>query len=181
HTAQYGLERFKVGVSTTGTNPANFTIISGTNYIQAPDVWTEYTYSLADYATSETVYVGIQCVSNDAFIFFIDDVTVIGGDDANDPGMPVVATQLHSNYPNPFNPETTISYSVKEAAPVSIEIYNAKGQLVKTLVNEDKASGNYKVVWNGRDNNNQAVSSGIYFYKMQAGKYSSTKKMVLMK
>ena len=181
HTAQYGLERFKVGVSTTGTNPANFTIISGTNYIQTPDVWTEYTYSLANYATSETVYVGIECVSNDAFIFFIDDVTVTGGDDANDPGMPVVATALHGNYPNPFNPETTITYSVKDAGPISIEIYNAKGQLVKTLVNEHKASGNYSIVWNGRDNNNQAVSSGIYFYKMQAGKYSSTKKMVLMK
>ena len=178
-TADYGLERFKVGVSTSGTNPSNFTIISGANYIQAPAAWTEYTYSLTGY-TGE-VYIGIQCVSNDAFIFFVDDVTVEGGVSVDDPGVPVVATALHGNYPNPFNPETTIAYSVKDAGAVSIEIYNAKGQLVKTLVNEHKATGNYSIVWNGRDNNNQAVSSGVYFYKMLAGKYSSTKKMILMK
>lgn len=75
-TAQYGLERFKVGVSTTGTLPSNFTIISGTNYIQAPVDWTQYTYDLSSY--SGNVYVGIQCVSNDAFIFFVDDVLTSG-------------------------------------------------------------------------------------------------------
>ena len=108
-------------------------------------------------------------------------MTVEGGVSVDDPGVPVVATALHGNYPNPFNPETTISYSVKDAGAVSIEIYNAKGQLVRTLVNEHKATGNYSIVWNGRDNNNQAVSSGVYFYKMLAGKYSSTRKMILMK
>ena len=178
HTAQYGLERFRVGVSTSGTHPNQFNIISGPNYIEAPEVWTEYIFSCFGYTGQ--VNVGIQCVSDDAFIFFVDDVEVFTVS-TDDPIAPVVATELHSNYPNPFNPETTITYSVKEASPVSIEIYNAKGQLVKTLVNEDKTSGNYKVVWNGCDNNNQAVSSGVYFYKMQAGKYSSTKKMILMK
>ena len=92
-----------------------------------------------------------------------------------------MAPELHGNFPNPFNPETTIRYSVKEATPVSIDIYNVKGQLVKTLVNENKASGHYSVTWNGRDNNNLPVSSGVYFYKMLAGKYSSTRKMILMK
>jgi flagellar hook assembly protein FlgD len=70
---------------------------------------------------------------------------------------------------------------VKETCPVTIEVYNLKGQLVRTLVNEIKTAGNYSVVWNGRDNNNQPVSSGVYFYKMNTGKYSSTKKMILMK
>jgi len=92
-----------------------------------------------------------------------------------------VVTALNANFPNPFNPETTISYSVKEALPVSIEIYNVKGQLVKTLINETKAAGTHTVVWNGSDNNNRPVSSGVYYYKMNAGKYSSTKKMILMK
>ena len=93
----------------------------------------------------------------------------------------MLATELQGNYPNPFNPETTIRYSVKETSPVTIEVYNLKGQLVRTLVNEVKTAGNYSVVWNGRDNNNQPVSSGVYFYKMNAGKYSSTKKMIMMK
>jgi hypothetical protein len=180
YTAQYGLERFKVGVSTTGTNPANFTIISGTNYIEAPVDWTEYTYDVSSYGRTP-IYIGIQCLSNDAFIFFVDDVLVTGGSPNDDPNAPVVATVLNDNYPNPFNPETTISYSVKEASPVTIEIYNVKGQLVKTLVNDTKDAGNHTVVWRGVDNSNRSVSSGVYYYKMTAGKYSSTKKMILMK
>ena len=180
YVATYGLERFKVGVSTTGTAPANFTIISGANYVQAPVEWTEYTYDISAY--DGNVYVGVQCLSNDAFIFFVDDVTVTGGGVANDdPSAPVVATELRGNYPNPFNPETTISYSVKEAAPVTIEVYNVKGQLVKTLVNEAKAAGHYSIVWNGKDNNGRSAASGVYYYKMNAGKYSSTKKMIMMK
>jgi hypothetical protein len=95
--------------------------------------------------------------------------------------IPVTATELLGNFPNPFNPETTVSYSVKDATPVRIEIYNNKGQKVRTLVNAIQASGWYDVVWNGRDDNAQAVSSGVYYYKMIAGKYSSTKKMILMK
>jgi len=70
---------------------------------------------------------------------------------------------------------------VKEAGPVAIEIYNLKGQLVKSLVSDDKAAGEHSVIWKGTDNNNRPVSSGVYFYKMSAGKYSSTKKMIMMK
>ncbi len=73
-SAQYGLERFKVGVSTTGTAPGNFTIISGANYLQAPTTWTLYTYDLSAYPGS--IYVGIQCVSNDALLFMVDDVMI---------------------------------------------------------------------------------------------------------
>jgi hypothetical protein len=76
YTAQYGLERFKVGVSTTGTNPSDFTIISGPNFVEAPVDWTEYTYPITGYTGN--VYIGIQCVSNDAFIFLVDDVLVMG-------------------------------------------------------------------------------------------------------
>ncbi len=180
YVATYGLERFKVGVSTTGTLPNNFTIISGASYIQAPIVWTEYTYSLADYLNQQ-IYVGIQCVSDDAFIFMVDDVEIQAPTSNPEPGIPAVITALNGNYPNPFNPETTISFSVKETSPVAIEIYNVKGQLVKTLVNEVKASGNHTVVWNGKDNNGRNVTSGVYFYKMNTGKFSSTKKMILMK
>ena len=180
YTADYGLERFKVGVSTTGTAPANFSIISAGNFIEAPVDWTEYTYDLAAYA-GQQIYVGIQCVSNDAFIFFVDDVTITGPTSNEDGVAPVYTTQLIGNYPNPFNPETNIRFSLKDAAPVSIEIYNVKGQMVRKLVNEVKAAGDHVAVWNGTDNNGRAVSSGVYYFKMNTGKYSSTKKMILMK
>lgn len=94
---------------------------------------------------------------------------------------PELITNLTGNYPNPFNPETTISYSVKNASPVKIEIYNLKGQKVKTLVAENKATGNHSIVWNGTDDNNISVSSGVYFYRMKSGEFTSTRKMMLMK
>jgi flagellar hook assembly protein FlgD len=62
-----------------------------------------------------------------------------------------------------------------------LDIYNTRGQRIKTLVNETKSSGNYTARWDGTDENGQKVSSGVYFYKMNAGKYSSSKKMILMK
>jgi len=90
-------------------------------------------------------------------------------------------TALNSNYPNPFNPETCISFGLAEAGNVRIDIYNVKGQKIKTLVNETKAGGNYQITWYGTDDNNRQVASGIYFYKMRSGIYSSTRKMILMK
>ncbi len=76
YTDQYGLERFKVGVSTTGLNPEDFTIISEGAYVEAPVAdWAEFTYDLSAYA-GQMVYVGIQCVSNDAFILLVDDVSI---------------------------------------------------------------------------------------------------------
>jgi len=88
---------------------------------------------------------------------------------------------LNQNYPNPFNPETSISFDIKEAGKVSLDIYNVKGQKVKTLLNDHREAGTHNIVWNGTDDNNRSVSSGIYFYKMKNGKFSSTKKMVLLK
>ena len=76
YTADYGLERFKVGVSTTGLNPGDFTIISEGAYVEAPvEDWTEFTYDLSAYV-GQDVYVGIQCVSNDAFILLVDDFSI---------------------------------------------------------------------------------------------------------
>ncbi|MCF7858903.1 MAG: carboxypeptidase regulatory-like domain-containing protein [Candidatus Cloacimonetes bacterium] len=90
-------------------------------------------------------------------------------------------TALTGNYPNPFNPETTVSFSLSESGYVSLTIYNMRGQLVKTLINNQLKAAYHDVVWDGSDNNGKNVSSGIYFYKMQSGKYSSTRKMILMK
>ena len=94
----------------------------------------------------------------------------------------MLVTKLNGNYPNPFNPETTISFSVKEKnVKTNITIYNLKGQKVKTLVNENIAPGNHRVVWKGQDEKGRAVSGGVYFYKMQSGNYVNYKKAILIK
>jgi hypothetical protein len=88
---------------------------------------------------------------------------------------------LHQNYPNPFNPETTISFSLNTDGFINLEVYNIKGQKVKSLVNEHKSSGTHSIVWNGTDDNNIGVSSGIYFYKIKTNNFTATKKITLMK
>ena len=88
---------------------------------------------------------------------------------------------LIQNYPNPFNPETDISYALPSDCQVNLTIYNLLGQKVKTLVNEPQTAGYKTTHWNGRDEQGNLVSSGIYFYKLNAGEYTDTKKMVMTK
>jgi hypothetical protein len=101
---------------------------------------------------------------------------------ANDnPVVNVKPAMLKQNYPNPFNPTTTISFNINNAENVNLSIFNVKGQLVKTLVNNRMTAGNHEVVWNGLDNNNNQAASGVYFYKLSTSKNSEMKKMILVK
>ena len=84
--------------------------------------------------------------------------------------------RLSQNYPNPFNPTTTIQYSVPKSGLVTIKVYDILGREVTTLVNEQKAVGNYNVQFYAN-----RLSSGVYFYRMQAGDFVQTKKLVLLK
>ena len=93
----------------------------------------------------------------------------------------IPVTCLKQNYPNPFNPTTTIEYELKKADHVRIDIFNIKGQIVKTLVNENCKSGRYSITWNGKDMQNRPVSSGVYFYRMQTKDYAKMHKMLMMK
>ncbi|MBI9031001.1 T9SS type A sorting domain-containing protein [bacterium] len=86
-----------------------------------------------------------------------------------------------SNYPNPFNPKTTISYNLPKAGVTKVEVFNLRGQLVKTLINEEQSAGNQKVVWSGKDKQGKQVSSGIYLYKIKNTGDVISGKMVLMK
>jgi len=88
---------------------------------------------------------------------------------------------LFQNYPNPFNPETNISFSLPVESEVNLKIYNLKGQLVNQLVNTRLSAGVHTFTWKGKDESGKDVSSGIYFYKLIADKYSETKKMVKIK
>jgi len=86
-----------------------------------------------------------------------------------------------TNYPNPFNPSTTISFDLASECDVSLTVYNIKGQKVTKLIDKHFENGSHTLTWNGKDSNNKSVSSGIYFYKFSAGKSSATKKMLLLK
>jgi len=91
--------------------------------------------------------------------------------------------RLHQNHPNPFNPETMIRYSVEgeEAVQVGVKVYNVVGQLVKTLVDEVRSPGEYEVIWNGRNESDDQVASGVYFYKLRVSDFVETRKMVLLR
>lgn len=88
---------------------------------------------------------------------------------------------LTGNYPNPFNPSTTIKLSLPDDENVRIEIFNSKGQKIKTLVNDRLKAGFHNIFWDGKDENNKVVCSGVYFYRMQTKNYSNTKRMLLIK
>ena len=94
------------------------------------------------------------------------------------------AFSLAQNSPNPFNPSTTISYAIPESSievAVKLSVFNIRGQVVKTLVNESQAPGAYLVGWDGTSDTGQRVASGVYFYRLEAGGFISTRKMVVLK
>lgn len=88
---------------------------------------------------------------------------------------------IMQNYPNPFNPSTTISYQLPKAEQVKIIIYDLTGRVVRELTNKTQGAGSYSVQWDGRDQAGQKVASGVYIYKIQAGQFTRTRKMVLLK
>jgi hypothetical protein len=88
---------------------------------------------------------------------------------------------LYQNYPNPFNPNTAISFTLSSRSRVSLDIYNILGQNVRGLINQEMPAGDYKVVWDGKDNSGKSVSTGIYLYRLNAGEFAQTRKMVLLK
>ena len=88
---------------------------------------------------------------------------------------------LHQNYPNPFNPETNISYDLPEDGLVSVNVYDMRGTLIKTLVNDVQSSGYRTLKWNGTNDKGQKVSAGLYLYRIEAEGFTDTKKMALLK
>ncbi|MCF7793846.1 MAG: T9SS type A sorting domain-containing protein [Candidatus Cloacimonetes bacterium] len=115
-----------------------------------------------------------------------EPLEIIGPNSANE--LPEIQTELIGNFPNPFNPTTEIRFSVTQSSAfATIEIYNLKGQKMKTLpviLSEVEGCGSpnsYSVIWKGDDDNNQPVASGIYFYKLKAGNFEQTKKCLLLK
>jgi hypothetical protein len=145
-----------------------------------PNVVSGGPYTLKVRTTHETVVYGIDR----------NDITVNGADLAlgnitlsvsdSDFVRPNITT-LHGNYPNPFNPTTTIAFELSQDAIATIEIFNIKGQKVATLVDGELEAGRHNVIWEGVDSHGREVGSGIYFYRMTTEGYSATQKMILMK
>jgi hypothetical protein len=102
------------------------------------------------------------------------DVKPVGGD------VPKTYA-LNQNYPNPFNPSTTISFALPKNEQVKLQVYDILGNLVKTMVDQQMGAGTYQVVWNGVDQNGARVASGVYLYRLQAGSFSTVKKMLMVK
>ncbi|OFY52099.1 MAG: hypothetical protein A2W85_11775 [Bacteroidetes bacterium GWF2_41_31] len=142
YTDEYGLERFKVGVSTTGLNPSDFTIISAGSYVEAPVAdWAEFSYDLSAYA-GQNVYVGIQCVSNDAFILLVDDVTIGATKStiAYNPTQPVIGKAI-KNISFTTQPNSHPAVSVNSSRGVAAEllgfnVYRDDVQINAALVTE---------------------------------------------
>ena len=88
---------------------------------------------------------------------------------------------LQQNYPNPFNPETTIEFSLSQSGIVTIDIFNIRGQKVRTLVNSEYAAGEHSIVWDGRDKQGREVAGGVYLYQLSSGEHIERKKMLLLK
>jgi hypothetical protein len=111
----------------------------------------------------------------------VDFITVTERVSEKEENVTPYKTALIGNYPNPFNPETNISFTLAEDIHVKIDIFNIKGQKVAVLTDKVFASGKHNVVWKGRNMIGQNACSGVYYYKMTAGEYKSINKMILLK
>ncbi|RIK72751.1 hypothetical protein DCC62_18930 [candidate division KSB1 bacterium] len=135
----------------------------------------------ATYPTSSTAYTGAEKGYPAGDLNWYPELKAkweqgIDVEVADRPHAAIATYQLNQNYPNPFNPSTSVTFALAKAGDVKLEIYNALGQKVATLVNGKLPAGQHNVVWDAKN-----VPSGIYFYKLEAGTFHQTRKMVLMK
>lgn len=117
----------------------------------------------------------------DGLNVFADQVVYLATDVDDDPASLPTGYRLAQNYPNPFNPTTEIEYSLPEAGMVCLDVMNILGQTVTTLVDGWQPPGSYVARWDGQNSSGEAVASGVYLYRLRAGEYTSTRKMMLLK
>lgn len=153
-------------------------LIAGTNTSQAQT----YVYYDMELDQDGTYYYWLQNVDMDGTMGYHGPASVfftVGGN-GGAPAIPKF-TRLENAYPNPFNPDTTIRYQLNNAGHVKIDIYNIKGQIVRSFERNHADAGHYGLVWDGCDSSGKTLPSGVYHYRMTCGRYSETKKMVLQK
>jgi hypothetical protein len=153
------------------------------NLIPATNTSQQQVYMFTDKELYQpgTYYYWLQSSDLDGTDSFYGPINVVyTGSEPQNPGAPAITT-LKGIYPNPFNPSTTISYSLAKAGDVNIRIFNSRGQLVRNYQQGLQNAGNYNLIWNGQDDNGQNMSSGVYFFRMQAGDKVFSSKAVLLK
>jgi hypothetical protein len=163
----------------TDPNCSYGTITAGTSENGAPDV---YTLDLSGWpGGSFTVDIDVtwedECgISYSTMVQKTFDDILTGGD-------PIAENRfaLQQNYPNPFNPTTEIVFELKESSRVELVIFDVSGKHIRTLVNGGRPAGFNRATWDGRDDNGRSVTSGVYFYRVTAGPFEATRRMVLLK
>jgi len=118
-------------------------------------------------------YLGFMCF--DPLIEEDTEVALGGG------GAPVRPVALFPNRPNPFNPATEIAFSLAEPARIRLNVYDPAGRLVARVADGDYSAGRHALLWDGRDRRGSPSPSGVYFYRLGAGRWTSTRKMVLIR
>jgi hypothetical protein len=177
--AGYNLLRSEVKELSTALRINDLLISEGT----ASGTQMSYIYTDSEVYHDATYYYWLESVSLSGETEYFGPITVYINANGEGPGIPEIPleTKLYSAFPNPFNPSTNLRYSMKEAGDVRIDVYNVKGQLMKTFNNSHSLPGYYQVNWDGRDLSGRPASTGVYFYRMTTGNYSTTRKMVLAK
>ena len=177
-------------LSITGAVQDNESGLAAINVVQANNV----TVNIASFTpgTTDPVLVTATKIDNNIGGYvLIEAIDMDGNSTMCDPVYTTLSNiapesyELLQNYPNPFNPTTTIHFKVaptqEGVADVSIKVYDLSGRVVKTLINEPMQPGEYAVEWDGTNNSGEAVAGGVYIYRMVAGKFAATRKMILMK
>ena len=200
-----GYWRFNEGI---GDTTSSYTIVNHTGTIYGTPEWIESTAPITSWITASPQSGTIESNGSQDITIIMDASNLLVGDFhteirlfSNDPDqglitIPVsvttfvnvepepplpVAYQLHQNYPNPFNPVTTIRYDLPQDSHVRLTIYNILGRQVIVLTDDYQSAGYKSIRWNGRNPSGKLVSTGMYFYAVEAGKYSAIRKMVLLK
>ncbi len=164
--------------------------------------WTNVEYTLASNAAWQQVVINLADIFPTAGVVqlkfiaddtspgslveaLVDDFVLVGTFDTMTPVEDApqlrLAFDLSQNHPNPFNPRTTVSFSLDRSGPATLNVYDAKGSLVKVLVNENLPAGAHSATWNGDDQTGRPVASGVYFYRLDADGRSLGKRMLLVK
>jgi hypothetical protein len=134
----------------------------------------------SDSYTNGTSFVGVQDINASGNVINADLIVGFSAGIDDDPLLPSEYA-LSQNFPNPFNPTTTIGFTLPTSSEVKLEVYNLKGELTTTLATGRYAAGTHSVVWDGRAKSGEAVASGIYFYRLLTEEQEISKKMVLIK
>ena len=146
------------------------------------DEFKVYSFEDADLPAAEVLYYYLRQIDLDGSSSRSEVIEVAAASTVTSAQALPLASALHQNFPNPFNPETTIAFELSEEAVVTLTIYGMAGQVVRQLaVDQVMAAGHYESIWDGRDVYGARVGSGLYFYRLEAGDFTSVKKMVLLK